>query len=187
MERFAVELRAGITGDRLEGHAAVFDVTADLGKHYERLARTAFDQVIDRDNVRALVNHDPSQLLGTTNAGTLKVSTDSTGLAFEIPKLPDTTYGRDLREMVGRGDLDGMSFGFIPGADEWSRARDGRQVRTHTALKSLLDISPVTFPAYSGTDVSLRRLDLDQLEPVPDRRTQTILARHRARSNGGAR
>lgn len=185
MERFAVELRAGITGDRLEGHAAVFDVTADLGRHYERLARTAFDDAVGRDNVRALVNHDPSKLLGTTNAGTLKVGIDSRGLVFEVPKLPDTTYARDLREMVARGDLDGMSFGFIPGEDEWSRARDGRQVRTHLAVRSLLDVSPVTYPAYQGTDVALRHMEIGP--PPADRRTQLILAHHRARfAPGGA-
>lgn len=183
--RFDVELRAAeLRGGTLYGHAAVFGQHAQIRGGYEAIAPGAFDQVLRRDNVRALVNHNPSLLLGSTGAGTLKLATDSTGLVFEV-QIPDTTYGRDLRELVARGDLTGASFGFIPGEDTLGVAPDGRQLRTHTNLSQLLDVSAVTYPAYDGTDVSLRSVTFDP--PPIDRRTQQILARHRARQSAPRR
>ena len=183
--RFAAEFRAEVTGDTLRGHAAVFDSLADLPDHYESLAPTAFDAVLAADSldVRALVNHDPNQILGRTPK-TLRLHTDEKGLAFEVD-LPDTAAARDLRTLIGRGDLTGMSFGFIPGDDVWSKAPDGRQLRTHTSVARLLDISPVTYPAYQGTDVSLRSLASFTFRPV-SRRSQILTARHRARYAKGA-
>ena len=158
-DRFGVELRAELSGDTLSGHAAVFGalaaIPADRPRYYEGLARTAFDAVLDQD-VPALINHDPTLILGRSSAGTLKLSTDDSGLYFEIPQLPNTSYANDLRESVARGDVNGMSFGFIPGAVDKGRAPDGRQLRTHTRIGRLLDVSPVTYPAYDGTDVVLR-------------------------------
>ena len=159
MERFQAEFRAQVQGDTLTGYASVFGAIAKLPRHYERIGETAFDEVLKRDNVRALVNHNPTYLLATSKAGTLKLGTDSTGLHIEIPKLPDTTYARDLREVIERGDLEGMSFGFIPDKSDWSRAPNGSQLRTHTSLKMLLDVSPVTYPAYEETSVALRAME----------------------------
>lgn len=178
--RFNAELRAAeLRGGTLYGHAAVFGQHAPIRGGWEAIAPGAFDQVLKRDNVRALVNHNPSLLLGSTRSGTLKLATDTDGLVFEV-QIPDTTYGRDLRELVERGDLGGASFGFIPGDDTVGTAPDGRQLRTHTNLAQLLDVSAVTYPAYDGTDVSLRSVSFDH-PATNHRRTQIILARHRAR------
>lgn len=159
MQRFGAELRAEVAGDTLSGHAAVWGtlaaIPADRPRYYEGIGRSAFDEVLDQD-VPALVNHDPSLILGRSSAGTLKLSTDDSGLYFEIPQLPNTTYANDLRESVSRGDINGMSFGFIPGEQAKGRAPDGRQLRTHTRISRLLDVSPVTYPAYADTDVVLR-------------------------------
>ena len=89
----------------------------------------------------------------------MRLDTDDTGLLFEVD-LPDTPDGHKVRTLVERGDLSGMSFGFIPGDDKWSRAKDGRQLRTHLSVKRLLDVSPVSYPAYDGTEVHLRALNL---------------------------
>lgn len=181
--RYLAELRtAEVRGDTLSGHAAVFGQHAQIRGGYEALAETAFDDALARDNVRALVNHDPSRLLGTTRSGTLKLAVDSVGLEFRL-ELPDTPDGHTVRELVGRGDMAGMSFGFLPGQDKVTTAPDGRQLRTHTSVAQLLDVSVVTFPAYDGTDVELRSLTFGP--PGLDRRTQLILARHRARSLPG--
>lgn len=178
ISRFGVELRATLDGDTLVGHAAVFGQTARIGAGYEQLDRTAFDEVLaapDTD-VRALRDHDPKMLLGRQSAGTLDLVVDDEGLAFRV-KLPDTSYANDLRVLVERGDLDGASFGFIPGDDRFHRAPDGRQVRSHTNVKALIDISAVTFPAYEGAAVALRHLDF---APARAARSQLIRARHRA-------
>lgn len=182
--RFHVEVRAELAGSTLRGHAAVFEQVAQLPGHYEQLAPTAFKRALDNPatDVRALLNHDPNFLLGRQSAGTLRVSSDSQGLAFEVD-LPNTSYGNDLRELVARGDLTGASFAFIPGEDEWDRAPDGHQRRTHTSVAQLIDVSPVTFPAYSATSVSLRHIQF--AETGPSNRSRLIRARARVhlRSN----
>lgn len=158
IQRFAVELRAEVTEEgRLRGHAAVFDQVADLGRGgLEQIERRAFDRALadDSTDVRALINHDPNQLIGRQSAGTLKLEVDDRGLVFDVD-LPDTSYANDLRALMRRGDLTGASFGFIPGKDRWSQHR-GRQLRTHTEVGRLVDVSVVTFPAYEGAGAQLR-------------------------------
>ena len=155
--RFGVQLRAEMADDTLRGHASVFNQVAKVPGGWEQVDRSAFDAVLadPETDVRAFINHDHNLLLGRQSVGTLRISVDSEGLPFEVD-LPDTSYANDLRELVDRGDLDGASFGFVPGDDELSRAPDGRQLRTHTNVRALIDVSAVTFPAYDGADVALR-------------------------------
>ena len=177
LRRLSAQLRAQISGNTLAGHAAVFGQYADLGSNLEDLAPTAFDRVLGdpATDVRALFNHDPNLLLGRQGAGTLKVGTDSEGLQFEV-QLPNTQLGNDLRELVARGDISGASFAFLPGEDEWTRSADGRQIQTHTSVSRLLDVSPVTYPAYEGASTMLRAMTF---EPGNRRASQLIRARAR--------
>jgi len=179
MNRLYCELRAAeVSGNTLAGRAAVFGQMAEIRGGWEAIHPKAFDTVLTRgDDVVALRDHNPELLLGRTSSGTLRLSTDSDGLAFEVD-LPETSYAADVRELVGRGDLAGASFGFLPGKDEIGRAPDGRQLRTHTDIRRLLDVSVVAMPAYEGTSVTLRRYE----PPTLDNRTRMILARHRARN-----
>jgi HK97 family phage prohead protease len=177
LRRFSASLRAEVRGNTLTGHAAVFGQYADLGSNLEDLAPGAFDAVLKdpSTDVRALFNHDPNQILGRQGAGTLRVGTDSQGLEFEI-QLPNTGLGNDLRELVSRGDINGASFAFIPGDDAWSRSADGRQIQTHTSVSRLLDVSPVTYPAYEGASTMLRSMTF---EAGNHRASQLIRARAR--------
>lgn len=181
--RFGVELRSELSGNTLRGYASVFDQVADLGNHLENLDRSAFSAVIadKTTDVRALYNHDPSLLLGRQSSGTLKLGTDSQGLEFEVD-LPDTQLGRDIKILTERGDITGASFGFIPGEDSWSTV-EGRRLRTHTSVRHLVDVSPVTFPAYDGTTVAMRsiRHGVVSTESV---RSQLIRARARNLKKG---
>lgn len=174
--RYGVQLRARVDGNTLYGHGAVFGVVAKVPGGYEQLDRHAFDAVLDRNttDVRALINHDPSMVLGRQSAGTLRLKVDSEGLGFEVD-LPNTSYAQDLRELVARGDLTGASFGFIPGEDRFDRAPDGAQLRTHLSIEELIDVSAVTFPAYEPAAVALRSYDFSR----PAGREQLIRARHR--------
>lgn len=175
--RSRVEVRSTATGPgKLGGYAAVFNQTTDLGwMGSERLARTAFDDRLG-DDVRALWNHNASALLGRSTAGTLRLSIDSTGLEYEVD-LPNTTLGRDLRELADRGDIDGASFGFVPGESTWDR---DEELRTHTAVKRLVDVSPVTFPAYDGASTQARA----SIDPATRSASQLIRARARIALGG---
>lgn len=152
-----IELRTdGDNGPRiLIGYAAVFDeLSEDLGGFRERIAPSAFASSVGGD-VRALFNHDTNLILGRTKANTLMVAEDQRGLRCEIT-LPDTTVARDLLESVRVGNIDQMSFGFRTKKDNWEEV-DGQIIRTLLDIE-LLDVSPVTFPAYPQTEIALRSM-----------------------------
>jgi len=171
-----------VSEGQLAGTVAVFDRAAVLRGHLERMDRHAFDAVLAESDARMLVNHDPNLLLGRQGNGTLEVEARDEGLAVVVD-LPDTSTARDVRELVRRGDLNGGSFGFIPGEDRWTRSNDGRQVRTHTRVSRLLDVSVVTFPAYDGTAVALRSMDGVEWDGG-NGRGQLVRARRRIRNGG---
>jgi HK97 family phage prohead protease len=147
---FPLEVRA--KGRRLEGYAAVFDETADIADFTEVIKPGAFAASLQRDDVPAFLDHDPTRLLARTRSKTLRLAEDARGLHFDLD-VPDTTHGRDVLALAERGDLGGASFGFtIPGGGErW----DGNK-RTLTAV-NLIEISVVSaWPAYEGTIVNAR-------------------------------
>ena len=145
---------------RITGHAAVFNaLSEDLGGFREQIMPGAFVEAIDKDDVRALFNHDPNFILGRNRAGTLALKEDARGLRIAIDP-PDTQTIRDLViAPIERGDVSQMSFGFSvrPGGQDWAKDDDGRVVRTLKKLR-LFDVSPVVFPAYPQTDVAVRSL-----------------------------
>lgn len=142
----------------VRGYASVFDkLSENLGGFREKIAQGAFDSVMG-DDVRALFNHDPNFILARTKSGTLKLSVDDHGLAYEFTP-PDTTAGRDLVESMRRGDVSQSSFAFTVADDNWTEDEDGRVIRTITQMQRLFDVSPVTYPAYPDASVGLRGLD----------------------------
>ena len=145
-------------GLKFAGYAARFNEwSEDLGGFRERIAPGAFRRSIGVDDVRALFNHDPNYVLGRNGAGTLRLSEDEHGLAFEIDG-PDTSWTRDLHTSVERGDISQCSFAFEVEAEEWARREwDGHMLDERTLKEvRLYDISIVTYPAYEGTSVSAR-------------------------------
>lgn len=144
---------AGVTasGRTLTGYVATFGTTANMGEFTERLAPGAFAATLasGRD-VLALADHDPKAVLGRTKSGSLTLREDAKGLHFTL-QLPATQAGNDLAELARRGDLGGMSFGFVAQDEAWTGdVRELRQVELH-------EISVVqSWPAYSQTEVSLR-------------------------------
>jgi hypothetical protein len=137
-------------GRTVVGYAAVYgSLSEDLGGFRERIAPGAFAGVMDAD-VRALLNHDPNEVLGRTKSGTLRLADEQRGLRFELD-LPDSPLGENVRSAVKRGDLDGASFRFIVGDEEWQD-----DVRTVTSVKELQDITLATYPAYPAASVELR-------------------------------
>jgi len=156
---------------KIMGHAAVFNqLSEDLGGFREQIAPGAFSEAIEKDDVRALFNHDANFVLGRNRSKTLTLSEDARGLAIEID-IPQTQTIRDLViAPIERGDVTQMSFGFSvrPNGQDWAKDDEGRVVRTLKKLR-LFDVSAVTFPAYPQTDVGVRELRayLDSIAPVP--------------------
>ena len=152
----AVELRVSevraASDDTLtvSGYAAVFDDITDIGYFKERIARGAFEGVM-QDDVRLLINHTGVPLARTTN-GTLDLEVDDTGLRYTA-RLADTTEGRDLYKLIKRGDISQSSFAFTIADEDWDRKAN---LRTITRMGALLDVSPVTYPAYPTTTVAAR-------------------------------
>lgn len=151
-----VEARAEGEARTLQGYAAVFNQrTSILGLFEEQIAPGAFRDALGRDDVRALFNHDPNYVLGRSTAGTLRLVEDERGLRYEIAP-PETQAGRDVTELVSRGDVQGSSFSFEVEAESWDH-RATPPLRTIERVK-LYDVGPVTFPAYEQTTVSARSI-----------------------------
>lgn len=161
------DLRLDGEGDAsrtLVGHAAVFNsLSVEMWGFQERIAPGAFADSIKDDDVRALFNHDPNLVLGRNTAGTLEMREDGKGLWIQNT-LPDTQTGRDVAESVRRGDVSQMSFAFRTIDASWA-TEDGIEIRTLEKVQ-LFDVSPVTYPAYPTTDVSLRafQVAIDELK-----------------------
>jgi len=144
---------------KMTGHAAIFNEETRIGSWFrEKIAPGAFSESVQKDDIRALFNHDANFVLGRNRAGTLTLKEDDKGLAIEIDP-PDTSFARDLAISMERGDISQMSFAFQVLGDEWEGGEtDNLDLRTITKVK-LYDVSPVTFPAYDGTDIALHSRD----------------------------
>jgi len=143
------EIREEADGMTFSGYAAVFDSPSEPLPFIERIQRGAFRKSLrSRNDVKFLWNHDSGEILGSTRAKTLSLSEDERGLRVE-GTLPNTSRGRDVAELLKRGDVDSMSFGFsVPsGGDTWNS--DGSE-RTLKSVR-LHEVSLVAFPAYPGT------------------------------------
>jgi HK97 family phage prohead protease len=166
----AAELRADDSqGDEmaLVGYACIFgNLSKDLGGFRETIAPGAFTRTLKEGaDVKALVNHDPNQVLGRLKNGTLKLEQDARGLKFRVQLNPDSQAHRDLYASIKRGDLDECSYAFMvnaPDGDTWDEAVDenGKRFQRRTLRDlNLIDISAVCYPAGNETSVAARSTD----------------------------
>lgn len=151
-----------VEGNTLVGYCAVYGKRSEnLGTVdrplYEVIIPGAFTKSLgDGHNILALYNHELGQVLGSTGSGTLRLKDDNHGLRFEID-LPDTSYARDLKSLVSRGDVAGGSFRF-DGVASTKRAGDGMMERTLKQI-DVMEVTVTPLPAYPDTSVALRNLD----------------------------
>lgn len=163
---------------KLVGYAIRWlSISKDLGGFKERVLPGAATRSLSSGNdIRALVDHDPSKLLGRTSNGSLRLAEDANGLRVEV-SLPPTTYAQDLAALVERGDVRGMSFGFrvARGGERFTEVR-GERVRE----LSEIDLKEVTFtsiPAYPATSVALRNNAARLTYPVDTARRRLKIQR----------
>lgn len=155
---FVGELRQEGDGNTFVGYAAVFNSPSEPLPFVERIAPGAFEKTLRnrKRDIRLYVNHNSNLVLASRRSGTLRLSEDERGLRVEAD-LPDTTAGRDIRELMRTGVVDKMSFGFQVDrrGDKWNE--DGTE-RILTSVR-LFEVSIVTgFPAYEQTTAAVRSL-----------------------------
>jgi HK97 family phage prohead protease len=132
---------------RVVGYASVFNsLSENLGGFRELISERAFDNVME-DSVVALINHDMNYPLARTDNNTLTLSVDSKGLRYSFDVPEGLSYGNDLLINLRAGNISQSSFGFIVEEDSWER-KDGEHIRTIEKVSRLIDVSPVTIPAY---------------------------------------
>lgn len=150
---------------RLTGYAAVFEarspvmVSRKLGKFVEAIKPGAFQTTLNsNEDVRALYEHDTKMLLGRRSAGTLRLNEDERGLQVEID-IPDTTAGRDAYALVQRGDIRGMSFGFLVRPNGEQVTREGGMVLRSLTDLLLLEVTITSIPVFDQTSIESRSIE----------------------------
>jgi uncharacterized protein len=146
----------------IEGHAAVFGQKTSIGGwFYEIIERGAFDGT-DFDDVLFSTNHDlrkiPLACSRRNNINsTMQLSIDETGLFIRATlDIENNTDAKSLYSSIQRGDLDGMSFIFYVQEEKWEDLDSDMPTRRIQKIKRVIEVSAVTFPAYTGTDIHAR-------------------------------
>ena len=144
----------------LAGYFARFDDRYNMWPDfYETIDPHAFDESLAGGDIRALINHDTTLVLGRTKAGTLTLRADDVGIWGEIAVNESDADAMNCYARVQRGDVDQCSIGFDyapgEGAEELITEADGTM---HDIVKRaiLYEVSVCTFAAYEGTSVEAR-------------------------------
>ena len=148
----------------IEGYFSVFDSPYPLWEGAEEIVKPgAFADCLGQD-VRALVNHDTTLVLGRTKAGTLELKEDSHGLWGKITINRDDADAMNLYARVQRGDVDQCSFGFEIKRERFEELGDGKCRWVIEEVDPLYEVSVCTFPAYEQTSVSARQHDFAEIQ-----------------------
>ena len=145
----------------IEGYFAVFNRQTELWPGaFEEIAPGSFDETLGND-IRALINHDTTLVLGRNKSGTLELKADSHGLWGRVKINPNDSDAVNIYERVKRGDVDQCSFGFNITSEETDGRDDGTVKWTITGI-DLHEVSVCTFPAYEDTGVQARKAEVSQ-------------------------
>ena len=146
----------------ISGYFAVFNTVYNIFPGAEEtISPSAFDDTLSED-IRALINHDSTLVLGRTKAATLELKTDSKGLWGDIKINPNDQDAVNLYERVKRKDVDQCSFGFDILEEKYIE-QDNNTVRWIIEKVKLYEVSVVTFPAYEDTSVTARSKQLEEI------------------------
>ena len=146
----------------ISGYFAVFNSNYEIAPGMsESIAPGAFSNTLSGD-IRALINHDTTLVLGRTKAGTLALNEDTRGLWGDVTINPNDQDAMNLYERVKRGDVDQCSIGFWIVSEETDFREDGS---IHWTIKEieLFEVSACTFPAYEATNISAREAQRDHI------------------------
>ena len=168
LRSFEFEVRAQQDEDHgtyLDGTPIVYESWTDLGWYDERIADGALADT-DLKDVRFLVNHNTDMIplarsRNNNENSTMQMSVED-GVGMHIRVNLDTENNAEAKALysaVQRGDISGMSFAFMVDGDSWEEVDSDHPKRTITAIRKVLEVSAVTFPAYAQTSISARGLD----------------------------
>lgn len=168
-------------GRTIEGYAVVFGQESRV--MYDKEKRRAFVEVIERgaiteellrnSDIKAVLEHNKQRLLARhfRGAGSLTLELDDYGLKYRFD-APNTVDGDFAVEMIRRGDIFGSSFAYFVNDKDKSKVtysmKDGLLTRTVHKIDRITDISPVSDPAFFGTDVTVRSMNEMIAELSPD-------------------
>lgn len=165
----------------IEGYFSVFDSPYVLCDEITEIVKPgAFAKCLGQD-VRALINHDSTLVLGRTKAGTLELREDNIGLWGRIRVNRQDVDAMSLYARIQRGDVDQCSFGFEIGREELVDLGNGKYRFEIYEVNPLYEVSVCTFPAYEETAVSARKR---QLEDIQRRQAQAWREKMRTKIGG---
>jgi hypothetical protein len=176
----AFETRVVDENTYIRGYAVKYnELSRPIGWGFrEKFSPGAFDNVLKNDyrnvvnDTVCLFQHNPLYVLGRRSSGTLQIGSDEKGLWYEV-KLPKTSAGNTVRELIDRGDLRHSSFAFLveTKGETWEETEEG-EFRTIEKVRYLKDVSPVTDPAYPQTEVARRSYETWKTENTPETDSQ---------------
>jgi hypothetical protein len=177
------EMRAAMVDDKpvINGVAAVYNQETTIGNFFREVVQPgAFARVLSENpDVIAANNHDWAQVLGRTTNGTLHLSDQPDGLHYSIDINPADPEAMSLYAKVQRKDISQSSFAFTVRKDQWDQPADKNllPLRTVQEYDELIDVSPVTFPAYPTTSAAVRsKLSEFQIQPSESQAAQDGIA-----------
>ena len=165
----------------IEGYFAVFNSIYQMDSMLsESIAPGAFTNSLSND-VRALINHDTTLVLGRTGAHTFTISQDERGLYGVITINPKDSDAMNAYERVKRGDVSGCSIGFNITRETTDVSEDGS---IHWTIEDveLFECSVCTFPAYEQTNITARAAEREE---IMKRRLEAKREKVKARFNHG--
>ncbi len=168
-----LQTRDADTNPVISGYFAVFGSPYEICPGVREFVDAhAFDDALSGD-IRALINHDATLVLGRTAAHTLQLRTDSYGLAGDVSINRDDTDAMNLYARVRRGDVSQCSFGFEI-LQEQTQFYDNGDMDFIIERVKLYEISVCTFPAYEKTSVYARTAFAARQEQIQRFRAERI-------------
>lgn len=155
----------------IEGHAAVFEKTTNIGGFfYEVIERGAFDNC-DLSDVALFVNHDDNEIpLARSKNGihsTMKLNIDEVGLFIRAElDIENNQNAAALYSAIARRDIDGMSFAFLIDEESWENLDTPMPTRRIKKISKVFEVSAVNNPAYDDTEIYAR--DKKTIEDIKD-------------------
>jgi uncharacterized protein len=181
------DLETSEDGGTFEGYAAIFDAEADLGDFTESVQRGAFRKALSSEDGSIPLLYEHNMMLpplASTGGGTLQLEEDAKGLRVRA-ELAKHFLGDAVRENMKRGDIRGMSFGFVAGAgNSRIERRAGKPHRSLVGFKRILEVTLTPDPVYAGTEAGFRSLAVVQLAESLQGAQQVLLGAYQQPEDG---